>query len=50
MFKIKQSTFHVSRGDSGTFTLSIPITDVNDYIKYEDSSHNVYWYDAGKDI
>lgn len=48
MFKIKQSTFHVSRGDSGTFTLSIPITDVNDYIKYEDSSHNVYWYDTTK--
>lgn len=45
MFKIKNSTIHCSRGDSGTITLRIPITDVNDYIKYKNNSGNVYWYD-----
>lgn len=46
MFKIKDSTIHCSRGDGGTIALRIPITDANDYIKYEDTSNNVYWYDA----
>lgn len=46
MFKIKDSTIHCSRGDGGTITLSIPITDVNNYIKYEDTSSNTYWYDT----
>lgn len=44
MFKIKDTTIHCSRGDRGAFILKIPITDVNNYIKYEDSSGNVYWY------
>ena len=46
MFKIKDSTIHCSRGDGGTITLSIPITDVNNYIKYKDASGNEYWYDT----
>lgn len=46
MFKIKESTIHCSRGDSGTIMLKIPITDSNDYIKYEDSSQEIYWYDT----
>lgn len=48
MFKIKDSTIHCSRGDRGTITLKIPITDANDYVKYEDnySPTNVYWYDT----
>lgn len=46
MFKIKDSTIHCSRGDSGTIILKIPITDSNDYIKYEDSSQKIYWYDT----
>lgn len=50
MFKIKGSTIHCSRGDSGTITLKTPITDVNDYVKYVDASENVYWYDAKKEI
>lgn len=45
MFKIKNSTIHCSRGDGGTITLRIPITDVNDYIKYKNNSGSVYWYD-----
>lgn len=50
MFKIKNSTIHCSRGDSGTITLRIPITDANDYIKYTDSNSpaNIYWYDSTK--
>lgn len=48
MFKIKNNSIHCSRGDGGTITLRIPITDVNDYIKYEDDNHNVYWYDVIK--
>lgn len=50
MFKIKDSTIHCSRGDSGTIILKIPITDVNDFIKYEDSSNNIYWYDTKSDV
>lgn len=46
MFKIKESTIYCSRGDSGTIMLKIPITDSNDYIKYEDSSKEIYWYDT----
>lgn len=46
MFKIKDSTIHCSRGDSGIVTLKIPITDVNDYIKCEDASGNGYWYNT----
>ena len=48
MFKIKNSTIHCSRGDSGVIILRIPITDVNDYIKYVDVLLNVYWYDASR--
>lgn len=50
MFKIKNSTIHCSRGDSGTIKLKIPITDANDYIKYEDNNTpaNIYWYDTKK--
>lgn len=50
MFKIKDSTIHCSRGDSGTITLRIPITDANNYIKFEDSSNAIYWYDIKGDI
>lgn len=50
MFKIKDSTIHCSRGDSGTITLRIPITDANNYIKFEDSSNKIYWYDTKSDI
>ena len=46
MFKIKDSTIHCSRGDGGTITLSIPMTDVNNYIRYKDASDNTYWYNA----
>lgn len=49
MFKIKDSTIHCSRGDSGTIKLKIPITDANDYIKYEDASGNSYWYNTKND-
>lgn len=47
MFRIKNSTIHCSRGDVGTIKLKIPITDVNNYIKYKDNStpSNTYWYD-----
>ena len=50
MFKIKSSTIHCSRGDGGTIALKIPITDVNNYVKYVDNSTpaNVYWYDTKK--
>lgn len=48
MFKIKDSTIYCSRGDVGAFILKIPITDVNNYIKYEDTSENIYWYDTKK--
>lgn len=50
MFKIKDSTIHCSRGDSGTITLRIPITDANNYIKFEDSSNTIYWYDTKSNI
>ena len=50
MFKVKDSTIHCSRGDGGTITLKIPITDANNYVKYVDDSTpaNVYWYDTKK--
>lgn len=48
MFKIKNSTIHCSRGDSGTILLKVPITDINDYIKYVDNDENVYWYNPIK--
>lgn len=44
MFKIKDSTIHCSRGDGGTIKLTIPITDINDLIKYIDTDENIYWY------
>ena len=50
MFKIKDSTIHCSRGDSGTIILKIPITDVNDYIKFEDSSGKIYWYNTKSQV
>lgn len=47
MFKIINNTIHCSRGDKGTIILKIPITDVNNYIKYvEDITQNVYWYNT----
>lgn len=50
MFKIKDSTIHCSRGDRGTIRLKIPFTDTKGYLKYEDSSHNAYWYDSKNKI
>lgn len=52
MFKIKGSTIHCSRGDSGTILLKIPYTDVNGYIKYQDNeaTPNIYWYDKKNDV
>ena len=44
MFKIKNSTIHCSRGDGGTISIRLPMTDANGYIKYEDVSGNYYWY------
>lgn len=48
MFKIKDSTIHCSRGDTGAFTLKLPITDADNNIKYEDASGIVYWYNIKK--
>lgn len=48
MFKIKESTIHCSRGDSGTILLRVPITDVDDNIKYTDELENIYWYNPVK--
>lgn len=48
MFKIKDGVIHCSRGDGGTITLKIPIVDANDYIKYEDTSGNTFWYNTKK--
>lgn len=46
MFKIdKEFKIHCSRGDAGTIALKIPYIDNNGYLKYEDVSENVYWYD-----
>lgn len=50
MFKIKDGTIHCSRGDGGTITLSIPMTDVNNYVRYEDTSGNTYWYNEKSKI
>ncbi len=50
MFKIKDGTIYCSRGDAGTITLKLPITDINDYIKYEDDSKTPYWYDNKNQI
>ncbi len=50
MFKIKDGTIHCSRGDTGTITLKLPITDVNDYVKYKDNSQAIYWYDSKSKI
>lgn len=49
MFKIKNSTIHCSRGDSGAFTLKIPMMDADDNIKYKDTANNIYWYNTKKD-
>lgn len=46
MFKIEESTIHCSRGDGGIIRLRIPFIDAKGYIKYEDNSRNVYWYDS----
>jgi len=49
MFKIdKEFKIHCSRGDAGTITLKIPYIDNNGYLKYEDGSENVYWYDVAR--
>ena len=47
MFRIENNTIHCSRGDSGTITLTIPIVDRKNYIKYTDGNtpENIYWYD-----
>lgn len=52
MFKIKNTTIHCSRGDSGTISLKIPYVDVNNYIKYKDNAlvPNFYWYDKENNI
>nr|DAG39810.1 MAG TPA: hypothetical protein [Caudoviricetes sp.] len=50
MFKIKDGTIYCSRGDVGTIKLKLPITDMNDYIKYEDNSKKIYWYDNNAKI
>lgn len=50
MFKIIDSSIHCSRGDAGTVTLKIPITDTKNNIKYKDESGNVYWYDSKNGI
>lgn len=50
MFKIKNSTIHCSRGEKGTIHLRLPITDTNNYIKYENKDNNTYWYDSDGDI
>ena len=47
MFKIKNSTIHCSRGDSGYISLKLPYTDSNEYIQYTDGT-NMYWYDEKK--
>ena len=49
MFKIKNSTIHCSRGDSGAFTLKIPMMDADNNIKYKDTANNIYWYNTKKD-
>lgn len=50
MFEVKNSVIHCSRGDEGTITLRIPITDSNNYIKYKDESNNEYWYDKNNQV
>lgn len=45
MFKIKNSTIHCSRGESGNISLQLPYTDANGYVQYTDGS-NLYWYDS----
>lgn len=50
MFRIKGSTIHCSRGDECIITLSIPITDINNYIKYTDELNNVFWYDSNNKV
>ena len=50
MFKIKNGTIHCSRGDGGTIKLKIPIVDAKDYIKYQDVSNNIYWYNSKSKI
>lgn len=46
MFKIKDGTIHCSRGERGTILLKIPMVDANNYIKYEDNSKKIYWYNS----
>lgn len=48
MFRIKNSTIHCSRGDSGEISLRLPYTDANDFIQYTDGT-NLYWYDEKKE-
>lgn len=48
MFRTINNTIHCSRGDSGIITLTVPIVDNNNYIKYidENTPGTVYWYDT----
>lgn len=50
MFRIRGTTIECSRGDAGTIHLKLPITDVNNYIKYIDTSEKIYWYDSQENI
>lgn len=45
MFKIKGSTIHSSRGDSGTIILRVPETDANGRIRCKDREGHTYWHD-----
>lgn len=50
MFRIEGATIHCSRGDEGTITLKIPITDSKGNIKYKDESEDIYWYNTKSKI
>lgn len=46
MFRIIDKTIHCTRGDVGSIKIKIPLKDKNGYLKYKDTSDNVYWYDV----
>lgn len=50
MFRVEGTTIHCSRGERGTISLKIPITDTNNNLRYEDSEGKVYWYDEKNKI
>lgn len=50
MFKVEGKTIKITRGDRKTLILSIPVSDINGYIKYLDGENNVYWYDNTNEI